>query len=170
MARKDRERARRRHVIERARRETATDAPEQQEDQKHESSAGKGDAKRSTDRRRALPPKAGINPYSGKGKVGDLDPRGRVRTRSMLVHPRVTVPVILIAFVLSLPGVIMPLVAPNTQGWIVGVLRVLTFAGFAVSFLGIADLAPTWPRTLFPMFASMVSAGAVVLAIATVFQ
>jgi len=80
-----------------------------------------------------------VNPFATKAKVGDLDPRGRVRTRDMLVHPRITTKVVLFAFLLALPGAMLPLLTHKEQPG----LQALTFVAFAVCFVGLADLART---------------------------
>jgi hypothetical protein len=142
MARKDRERARKRHAIAR---QTFTDEP------------------RPKPERPARPDKAGsrrapakpANPYSYKAKVGDLSPVGMFskrmvkRTRDMLVHPKITMRVVLVCFVLALPGVVLPWFRRGNLAF-----TALTFAAFAVSFVGLADLAPTRTRSYLMLLAS----------------
>ena len=80
MARKDRERARKRRAIERARRETGWEpAP------KEEQPASKTASRTATRR-----PAAGgrtQSPLLKKAQVGDVDRKGRVYERPMLLHP-----------------------------------------------------------------------------------
>ena len=80
----------------------------------------------------------------------------------MLIHPKITVRVIMAAFVIALAGFALP-----RFGVVHGNLDPLTFAAFAISFFGLADLAPTWrqtvPLTLFGVL-SLVVAAAPVLA------
>ena len=153
MARKDRERARKRHAIERAQRaagaspgppkptEPAGGRPARARPRPAERrpSAAAGRAK-------APPPSA---QYKVKGKVGDLSASGFFgrrqvkRTRDMLLHPKITVRVIMAAFVVALAGFALP-----RFGVVHGSLDPLTFGAFAVSFFGLADLAPTWRQTV----------------------
>ena len=144
MARKDRERARKRHAIERARREGGAPPPREPAERER----AKAD-KRSPGKQRPGSRPAGRNQYAVKGKVGDLSTTGFfgrrqvVRTRDMLIHPRITIRVIMASFVLVLPGLILPLTGrsqPNFQP--------LTWAAFAICFFGLADLAPTWRQTV----------------------
>jgi hypothetical protein len=72
-----------------------------------------------------------VSPFAAKGKVGDRDHRGRVRTRDQLVHPRISFFVLLGAFLLALPGLLNP-------DW-----QVLTWVAYTVAFLALADLART---------------------------
>jgi hypothetical protein len=129
VGRRDRERARKRHAIERARR--AATGPEGPRPARP--------APRARRPSRPAGPARGRRPLLTKGQVGDLDPRGRVRKRPMLVHPRLTVRVIFIGFLVALPGAVMPLFGRTEPN-----LQPVTFAAFGVCFLGLADLARTW--------------------------
>ena len=144
MARKDRERARKRHAI--ARQQMLTDEPVRPKPERPARSDKAG-------ARRA--PGKPANPYSYKAKVGDLSPVGMFskrmvkRTRDMLVHPRITMRVVLVCFVLALPGVVLPWFKRGNL-----MFTALTFAAFAVSFVGLADLAPTRARSYLMLLAS----------------
>jgi hypothetical protein len=141
VARKDRARARKRHAIERARREGATPPPRPAPERER----AKGPAKRPATRGGG----AARNQYAVKGKVGDVTTTGLfgrrqvVRTRDMLVHPRITVRIILVAFLLALPGIVLPWFGRTEPN-----LQPLTFAAFALCFFGLADLAPTRRQTI----------------------
>jgi hypothetical protein len=159
LARKDRARARKRRAIERARREGTGRPPRPP--------AERGRAKPAA--RRPPARAAARSQYATKGKVGDVTTTGLfgrrqvVRTRNMLVHPRWTVRVILLSFVLALPGIVLPWFGRTEPN-----LTPLTFAAFAVCFLGLADLAPTLRQTIpLTIFAalSLVLAAAPLLAL-----
>jgi hypothetical protein len=149
VARKDRARARKRRAIERARREGGTPPPRPAQRERPRTGPRGGD--RPAGRQRT--PARGAGPrgsqYATKGKVGDpattgfLGRRQVVRTRDMLLHPRITVRVVIVAFLLALPGIVLPWF-DRTDVW----LQPLTFASFGVCFLGLADLAPTWRQTV----------------------
>ena len=82
MARKDRERARKRRAIQRARRE-AGDQPAPKAEQP---------ATRTKTRTQTRRPAAGgraQSPLLKKAQVGDVDRKGRVYERPMLLHPRI---------------------------------------------------------------------------------
>ena len=177
MARKDRERARKRHAIERAQRasgaEPRTPKPKPAEPaggaRNRPRAAARPPAKRSGSAARGTSrPRPQSEQYKVKGKVGDRTTAGMfgrrqvTRTRDMLVHPKITVRVIMAAFVVALAGFALP-----RFGVVHGNLDPLTFAAFAISFFGLADLAPTWrqtvPLTLFGVL-SLVVASAPLLA------
>ncbi|HET7518475.1 MAG TPA: hypothetical protein VFN05_12415, partial [Actinomycetes bacterium] len=81
MARKDRERARKRHAIERARRESGWEPTP-----KEERPATKTASTTATSR----PAASGRqSPLLKKAQVGDVDRKGRVYERPMLLHPKV---------------------------------------------------------------------------------
>jgi hypothetical protein len=151
VARKDRARARKRHAIERARREAAAAGAERPAEPERPRTGPRGGdrptARRRTPARGASP--RGANQYATKGRVGDLATTGFlgrrqvVRTRNMLVHPRITIRVVLAAFVLSLVGFALPRLGVGDRR-----LEALTFVGFTISFLGLADLGPTWRQTI----------------------
>ena len=133
MARKDRERARKRHAIERARREatkTQTRRP-----------AGGG-------RAQAQPMK--------KAQVGDVDRKGRVYERPMLLHPKIA---LYVYFVILGVGLVS-LLRRDPK------LQAVGYGAFAVGMLVIADSKTTWMRALpFIVLAAALAAGAVVLAV-----
>jgi hypothetical protein len=155
VARKDRERARRRHAIERAQRasgaEPSTPTPKAKPKpaEPARNSRNRPRLAARTPVRGAAKQRPQSEQYKVKGKVGDLTTTGMfgrrqvTRTRDMLVHPKITVRVIMAAFVLALAGFALP-----RFGLVHGNLDALTFAAFAISFFGLADLAPTWRQTV----------------------
>lgn len=124
MARKDRERARKRHAIERARRDDGFE-PRPRDDEAD--SNGKRPASR---------PRGGQRGPATlkKLRVGDVDRRGREFRRNMIVHPRTAMFVSLAVIVIAILG----LVRPGLQ-WI-------SYLAFALGFLVFADSRPTWPQ------------------------
>jgi hypothetical protein len=152
VARKDRERARRRHAIQRARRE-AGDQPAP----KAEQPATKTPTKTQT-RRPATSGRAQPQPLK-KAQVGDVDRKGRVYERPMLLHPRIA---LYIYFVVLGVGLVSLLRRDPT-------LQAVGYGAFAVGMLVIADSKTTWMRALpFIVLAAALAAGAVVLAIGVV--
>ena len=145
MARKDRERARRRHAIQRARREAGVE-PEP----KVERPAPKTAARR---------PAAGGRPQSPllkKAEVGDVDRKGRVYERPMLLHPKIA---LYIYFVVLGVGLVSLLRRDPT-------LQAVGYGAFAVGMLVIADSKTTWLRAApFIVLAGALAAGAVALAV-----
>ena len=158
MARKDRERARKRHAIQRARREAAVEpAP------KPERPAPKAAAR--TPSRPAGRP-AGRRPAGGgqaqpplplkKARVGDVDRKGRVYERPMLLHPRIALYIYFLVLAIGLVSLLRR--DPNLQA--------VGYGAFAVGMLVIADSKTTWLRALpFIILAAALAAGAVLLAI-----
>ena len=149
MARKDRERARKRHAIERARREAGFEpAP------KEEQPAAK--AKTAT---RKPATSGGGRPQSQllkKAQVGDVDRKGRVYERPMLLHPKIA---LYIYFVVLGIGLVSLLRRDPT-------LQAVGYGAFAVGMLVIADSKTTWMRALpFIVLSAALAAGAVALAI-----
>jgi hypothetical protein len=144
VARKDRERARRRHAIQRARREAGFEpAP------KVERPAAKTQT-----RRPAAGGRAQAQPMK-KAQVGDVDRKGRVYERPMLLHPRIA---LYIYFVILGVGLVSLLRRDPT-------LQAVGYGAFAVGMLVIADSKTTWMRALpFIVMAAALAAGAVVLA------
>ncbi len=145
MARKDRERARKRHAIERARRDSGWEpAP------KEERPATATAARRSA---------AGGRPQSPllkKAQVGDVDRKGRVYERPMLLHPKIA---LYIYFLVLGVGLVSLLRRDPT-------LQAVGYGAFAVGMLVIADSKTTWMRALpFIVLAAALAAGAVALAI-----
>ena len=151
MARKDRERARKRHAIERARREAGIEpAP------KAEQPATRTRTGTRTETRR---PAAGGRAQSTllkKAQVGDVDRKGRVYERPMLLHPRIA---LYIYFAVLGVGLVSLLRRDPT-------LQAVGYGAFAVGMLVIADSKTTWLRALpFLVLAAALAAGAVVLAV-----
>ena len=153
MARKDRERARRRRRIERARRDPESGAvtPRAPKPKADKPVAAKSGSRQMQGGR--------INIFAKKGEVGDLAPGGLFsryrpirRTRDMILHPRITFRVLVVVGLLGLAGVILPSVGPDWP-W----LQSFTFVAFAICFLGLADLAPTRLRSFGALVASALS-------------
>lgn len=149
MARKDRERARKRHAIERARRESGFEpAP------KEERPAAKSSTRAATRR-----PAAGGRPESPllkKAQVGDVDRKGRVFERPMLLHPKIA---LYIYFLVLGIGLVSLLRRDPT-------LQAVGYGAFALGMLVIADSKTTWLRALpFIILSAALAAGAVALAI-----
>jgi hypothetical protein len=144
VARKDRERARKRHAIQRARRESGYEpAP------KVERPAAKTQT-----RRPAAGGRAQAQPMK-KAQVGDVDRKGRVYERPMLLHPRIA---LYIYFIILGVGLVSLLRRDPT-------LQAVGYGAFAVGMLVIADSKTTWMRALpFIVIAAALAAGAVVLA------
>ena len=149
MARKDRERARKRHAIERARRESGFEpAP------REEQPAAKPSTRTATRR-----PAAGGRPQSPllkKAQVGDVDRKGRVFERPMLLHPKIA---LYIYFLVLGIGLVSLLRRDPT-------LQAVGYGAFALGMLVIADSKTTWLRALpFIVLSAALGAGAVALAI-----
>jgi hypothetical protein len=149
VARKDRERARKRHAIERARRESGFEpAP------KEEPPAAKPSTRTATRR-----PAAGGRaqpPLLHKAKVGDVDRKGRVFERPMLLHPKIA---LYIYFLVLGIGLVSLLRRDPT-------LQAVGYGAFALGMLVIADSKTTWPRALpFIVLSVALAAGAVALAV-----
>ena len=148
MARKDRERARKRHAIERARRESGWEPTP-----KEERPATKTASRPATSR-----PAAGgrRSPLLKKAQVGDVDRKGRVYERPMLLHPKIA---LYIYFAVLGVGLVSLLRRDPT-------LQAVGYGAFAVGMLVIADSKTTWMRALpFIVLAAALAAGAVALAI-----
>jgi hypothetical protein len=149
VARKDRERARKRHAIERARRESGFEpAP------KEERPAAKSSTRAATRR-----PAAGGRPESPllkKAQVGDVDRKGRVFERPMLLHPKIA---LYIYFLVLGIGLVSLLRRDPT-------LQAVGYGAFALGMLVIADSKTTWLRALpFIVLSAALAAGAAALAI-----
>jgi hypothetical protein len=151
VARKDRERARKRHAIQRARREAGYTAPAKAE----QPARTRTEARTRTAARRP----AGGRPRSAplkKAQVGDVDRKGRVYERAMLLHPKVALYIYFIVLGIGLVSLLRR--DPRIQA--------VGYAAFAVGMLVIADSKTTWLRALpFIVLAAALAAGAVVLAI-----
>ena len=126
MARKDRERARKRHAIERARKESGLERRPRDEEP---SSNGNG---RPAPRQRPRRGGAGFK----KMQVGDVDRRGRVFERNAFLHQRT-------AFIVSMAVIPIALI-----GLFVPRLQWLSYLVFTVGVLVFADSQPTRRRTV----------------------
>ena len=148
MARKDRERARKRHAIERARRESGWEpAP------KEERPAAKASSRTAT---RRPAPSGRSQQLLKKAQVGDVDRKGRVYERPMLLHPKIA---LYIYFIVLGIGLVSLLRRDPT-------LQAVGYGAFAVGMLVIADSKTTWLRAApFIVLAAALGAGAVALAI-----
>lgn len=149
MARKDRERARKRHAIERARRESGFE-PAPKEDRP----AAKPSTRTATRR-----PAAGGRPQSPllkKAQVGDVDRKGRVFERPMLLHPKIALYIYLLVLGIGLVSLLRR--DPSLQA--------VGYGAFALGMLVIADSKTTWLRALpFIVLSVALAAGAIALAI-----
>jgi len=144
VARKDRERARKRHAIQRARRE-AGDEPAPKVERP---------ATKTQTRRPAGGGRAQAQPMK-KAQVGDVDRKGRVYERPMLLHPRIA---LYIYFIILGVGLVSLLRRDPT-------LQAVGYGAFAIGMLVIADSKTTWIRALpFIVMAAALGGGAVVLA------
>ena len=151
MARKDRERARKRRAIERARREAGYEPEPQDEEQqeRRRSSNGKRPPSRPAGGRR--PPQGPLR----KLRPGDVDRRGREFKRAMVLHPRTAMFISLLVIVAAVVGLFRPR------------LQWLSYLAFTVGFLVFADSRPTWLQaSLWIAVAAVCAAAAVVLLIA----
>jgi hypothetical protein len=147
VARKDRERARKRHAIERARREGGVEPTPKEE---------RPAAKAKTATRRPATTSGGRSqqPLLKKAQVGDVDRKGRVYERPMLLHPKIA---LYIYFVVLGIGLVSLLRRDPT-------LQAVGYGAFAVGMLVIADSKTTWMRALpFIVLAAALAAGAVAL-------
>jgi hypothetical protein len=144
VARKDRERARKRHAIQRARREAGYEpAPKVERP-----------ATKTQTRRPAGGGRAQAQPMK-KAQVGDVDRKGRVYERPMLLHPRIA---LYIYFIILGVGLVSLLRRDPT-------LQAVGYGAFAIGMLVIADSKTTWMRALpFIVVAVALAGGAVVLA------
>jgi hypothetical protein len=154
VARKDRERARRRHAIERAQRAAGVEpAP------KPERPAPKAAAK-TANRPAARRPAGGAGRAAAqplkKAQVGDVDRKGRVYERPMLLHPKIA---LYIYFAVLGIGLVSLLRRDPT-------LQAVGYGAFALGMLVIADSKTTWLRALpFIVLAAALLAGAILLAV-----
>jgi hypothetical protein len=147
VARKDRERARKRHAIERARRESGFEpAPKEER-------PAKPAARTATRRSAGGRPES---PLLHKAKVGDVDRKGRVFERPMLLHPKIA---LYIYFLVLGIGLVSLLRRDPT-------LQAVGYGAFALGMLVIADSKTTWLRAMpFIVLSAALGAGAVALAI-----
>ena len=150
MARKDRERARKRHAVARARREAGYEPPPRTE---QPAARPSGRPARTAGRRpagRAQPT------VLKKAQVGDVDRKGRVYERPMILHPRTA---LYIYFVVLGVGLVSLLRRDPT-------LQAVGYGAFALGMLVIADSKTTWLRAMpFIVLAVALAAGAVALAV-----
>jgi hypothetical protein len=148
VARKDRERARKRHAIQRARREAGYQPPPKADrppPRPAARTAARGPA-------RGAPPASPLK----KAQVGDVDRKGRVYERPMLLHPKVA---LAIYFAVLGIGLVSLLRRDPT-------LQAVGYGAFALGMLVIADSKTTWLRALpFIILAAALAAGAVFLAL-----
>ena len=152
MARKDRERARKRRAIQRARRESGYEPPPKAEQPAAKSRTAAKTAARPAARTPGRPQAQLLK----KAQVGDVDRKGRVYERPMLLHPRIA---LYIYFVVLAVGLVSLLRRDPT-------LQAVGYGAFAVGMLVIADSKTTWLRALpFIVLAAALAAGAVVLAV-----
>ncbi|HEV2872074.1 MAG TPA: hypothetical protein VG409_11715 [Actinomycetota bacterium] len=149
MARKDRERARKRRAIERARRETGWE-PAPKEEQPATKTASR------TATRRPATSGRPQSPLLKKAQVGDVDRKGRVYERPMLLHPKIALS---IYFIVLGIGIVSLLRRDPT-------LQAVGYGAFALGMLVIADSKTTWMRALpFIVLSAALAAGAVALAV-----
>jgi hypothetical protein len=123
VARKDRERARKRHAIERARRESGVQAEPREE-------------RPSANRRPPSRPRTG-RPQRGPGQlrklqIGDVDRRGREFKRNMVLHPRTAMFISLAVIAAAIVGLFRPR------------LQWVSYLAFSLGFVVFADSRPTW--------------------------
>ena len=153
MARKDRERARKRRAIQRARREAGYEPPPKAA----QPEARTGTAAKTAARRPARPAGGGrpqAQQLLKKAQVGDVDRKGRVYERPMLLHPKIA---LYIYFLILGVGLISLLRRDPT-------LQAVGYGAFAIGMLVIADSKTTWMRALpFIVLAAALAAGAVAL-------
>ena len=154
MARKDRERARKRHAIQRARREAGYEPPP-----RAEQPAAKTKTAARTPARPAARTTGSGRPGAQllkKAQVGDVDRKGRVYERPMLLHPKIA---LYIYFIVLGIGLVSLLRRDPT-------LQAVGYGAFAVGMLVIADSKTTWLRAApFIVLAGALAAGAVALAV-----
>jgi hypothetical protein len=149
VARKDRERARKRHAVARARREAGYEPPPKAE-------------RPATDRPakgpRAARPAAGRSPSPvlKKARVGDTDRKGRVYERNMVLHPKIALYIYFVVLGIGLVSLLRRDPA----------LQAVGYGAFALGMLVIADSKTTWLRALpFIVLSTALAAGAVALAV-----
>ena len=148
MARKDRAAARRRHSIDRARRQ-AGDEPTPAPKPKPAPGAPSSRAKTNGGR-----PSGGRGRQTGplrKLQAGDVDRRGRVFQRNMVLHPRIAMRVYLVVLAVA----VVSLFRPELLG--------ASYLAFAVGMLVIADGQPTTKRVIPYLILSGLLVGAAVV-------
>jgi hypothetical protein len=151
VARKDREAARRRHAIDRARR-VAGDEPRPEPKPKPDAPASKAKTnggRPSSGRRRGAP-----GPLR-KLQVGDVDRRGRVFQRNMVLHPRIAMRVYFAVIALAVVSLF--------RRELIGA----SYFAFAVGMLVIADGQPTTKRVIpYVVLSGLLLGAAVVVTVA----
>jgi hypothetical protein len=153
VARKDRERARRRHAIQRARREAGYEPPPRAEQPAAKTRTA---AKPAAARRTAGGGRPQAQQLLKKAQVGDVDRKGRVYERPMLLHPKIA---LYVYFMVLGIGLVSLLRRDPT-------LQAVGYGAFAVGMLVIADSKTTWMRAApFIVLAAALAAGAIALAI-----
>jgi hypothetical protein len=151
VARKDRAAARRRHAIDRARRE-AGDEPTPKP--KPKPPPGNPSSRARTNGGRASGGKGSAGPLR-KLQVGDVDRRGRVFTRNMVLHPRVALRI----YIVVLAVAVVSLFRRELVG--------ASYLAFAVGMLVIADSQATWKRaTPYVILAGLLAGAAIVVIVA----
>jgi hypothetical protein len=160
VARKDRERARKRRAIERSRRESGWE-PEARDDEDEDQQRDRRDNGKRPPSRSAGGGPAGRRPNPQaplrKLKPGDVDRRGRVFHRAMVLHPRNAMFISLAVIAAAVVGLFRPR------------LQWLSYFAFAIGFLVFADSRPTWLQAgLWIAVAGVCAAAAVVLLIAVI--
>jgi hypothetical protein len=157
VARKDRERARRRRAIQRARREAGYEPPAKAEEPAARTAARTRTAARPA--RPAARAAGGGRPQAQllkKAQVGDVDRKGRVYERPMLLHPKIA---LYIYFIVLGIGLVSLLRRDPT-------LQAVGYGAFALGMLVIADSKTTWLRAApFIVLAGALAAGAIALAV-----
>src|SRR5215203_909743 len=127
VARKDRERARKRHAIQRARREGGYEpAPKAERP-----------ATRTQTRRPAPSGRAQAQPLQ-KAQVGDVDRKGRVYERPLLLHPKIALYIYFLVLAAGVGGLRRR--GPTAQA--------VAYGAFAVGMLVTADSKTAWMRAL----------------------
>jgi hypothetical protein len=153
VARKDRAAARRRHAIDRARRQ-AGDEPSPAPKPKPRSGTPASQAKSNGGRPSGGRGRAPTGPLR-KLKAGDVDRRGRVFQRNMVLHPRIAMRVYL--------AVLAVAVVSLFRRELIGA----SYFAFAVGMLVIADGQPTTKRVIpYVVLSGLLLGAAVVVTVA----
>jgi hypothetical protein len=153
VARKDRAAARRRHAIDRARREAGdqdqpTSAPKPKPPPGAPASRAKTNGGRPSGGRRPAAP-------LHKLRVGDVDRRGRVFQRNMVLHPRMAMRVYLVVLAVAVVSLF--------RRELIGA----SYFAFAVGMLVIADGQPTTKRVApYVLLSGLLLGAAVVVTVA----
>jgi hypothetical protein len=150
VARKDRAAARRRHAIDRARREAGDESTPKPKPKP----PGAPSSRAKTNGGRASGGKGSSGPLR-KLQVGDVDRRGRVFTRNMVLHPRIALRIYIVVLAVAVVSLF--------QRELVGA----SYLAFAVGMLVIADSQATWKRAIpYLVLAGLLAAAAVVVVVA----